>query len=150
MTTLDLTALKRVAEAATQYVVEDSHWQIGDNLWIVLDGTGEEVADCVGPAALASHIAAFDPPTCLALIARAEQADALEAERDEARADANAFKSERDISRENGAFLELKLASAEAERDRLKAQVSTLEDRIRRMMEHGVGAAAQGREAKDE
>lgn len=71
--TLDLAALKATAEAATQGKWEQDPEHSGEVIigdYTVFELSREDAA----------HIAAFDPPTCLELVARAEQADALEAE----------------------------------------------------------------------
>lgn len=82
--TLDLAALRVIAEVATEgpwriYTVTDSGGRSAavETAW-AHDEQGEDtelVTDWCSPED-AAHIAAFDPPTVLALIARAEAAEA--------------------------------------------------------------------------
>ena len=153
--TLDLAALKRVAEAAKKQF--DNGWPVvwANGKAYLYRALGVQACDYrIMEGNLADFHSKMNPDTALALIARAEQADALKAERDAARRWAQAWKWkaketrwwERDM-RESAIYWANEesdrlgqLLSAEAERVRLKAQNERLSELLRVAatgLEHG-------------
>lgn len=90
---LDLDALRKIAESATDgpwevLAFDSGHSRFELNCLVITEKDGDNICDMNGLArtlndhakddghADATHIAAFDPPTVLALITRAEAAEA--------------------------------------------------------------------------
>ena len=75
MSDIDLTRLREIAEDAEDLSGPGAHWVASRDWASVLDADGLQVAVCAVEHE-ATHIAAFDPPTVLALLDRLEAAEA--------------------------------------------------------------------------
>ena len=149
---LDLDALRKIAEAAT-----DGPWFRHDFSAPEIAPSpvaADVTVSCDHPATItvahmggglhgfksveqarkdAAHIAAFDPPTVLALIAKAREAEALRAERDEAVADARQIvqtnlRAAAHISglTDGSAMLRAEIATLTADLATVRAQLETV------------------------
>lgn len=96
---LDRAKLRKIAEAATPGPWDPGKSEKGDSPAMVYcdDATGQRVADCTGRFLFftqeqmkrnAAHIAAFDPPTVLALIDKVSDAQTRIAELEDATGEA--------------------------------------------------------------